>query len=242
MSLQTLNQDPELEKFIQVFNKQTLSRKFTSFVEDNPLFNLYNSIEPIQSLTKHQYEWFKETIDSKVSLICSSRQSGKTLFVITYAHFMSFIENKSVAIITRNKSRFTTPILSNRIDLIDSLNPSTINGRNYDIILFDEFAYFSQQREWLNQARNKSEKIIAISSSNPGSVFNELCYKHYQRNPFGIWLPSVASNFIQSIKNKFNKKESIKVVVTKVPPVLPDAALEMLGQRNYDIEYNCSLL
>lgn len=139
-------------------------------------FNLYDE----------QLKWFTLCEKGSINLICAARQSGKTTFLNQYYHYLK-LKGKSVLVVC-----FSSNIRDNyytKNNIIDICTQYDVNkkfiGEKYDVVLIDEMSYFTPKFEhhFKTGLFNSVEKLVVISTSYKGSMFNKLIINNIKRNP-----------------------------------------------------------
>lgn len=188
---------------------------------------------------KTQLKWLNQSKEGKINLILTSRQSGKSFFIKKLSSEILTYEKKNIAIVLQRHNQIYeykkefSPETYNSIDFYSSFDTFKIKGKNYDMIFIDEFSYFHNQSIWLDLLKFynavSSTTVVILSSSNPGSVFNNLCKKYHKK---------FFQKFISWIMRKDNQ---INLIMTVVIPENSEEFKKSMGKTLYDIEFNCLL-
>lgn len=173
-------------------------------------------------LNENQSNWFTNCEKNAINFICASRKSGKTKFLSLYAEWLADIKEQTVLIVSPsyNMGRGFSDRLKThqRIDhWIGSYTHKLPLKNHYDIVLFDEMAHQSSTFETFFKSGDYQDvpKMVAISSSKPGSLFNEMVLT------LPAYLPGVN--------------------VTISPLLHFEKWMLLLDDRSYDVEYKCAL-
>lgn len=173
-------------------------------------------------LNENQSNWFTNCEKNAINFICASRQSGKTKFLTLYAEWLADVKGQTVLIVSCNfraGPRFSDNFKN--YQRVDHWSGAYIHkaplGNHYDVILFDEMAYQSSVFETFFKGAEYKDvpKMVAISSSKPGSLFNEMI----------LTLPAYLPGINITISRHLPSEEWEKY----------------LDERSYDVEYKCAL-
>lgn len=207
----------------QLFNKVTKTefKPLLRTILNNQTFYDFCRSKGVE-LNENQSNWFTNCEKNAINLICASRQSGKTKFLTLYAEWLADVKGQTVLIVSPTYTMggvFSDRFKNNqRIDIwIGSYTYNPLRNY-YDVVLFDEMAHQSPVFEILFKSLEFKNipRMVAISSSKPGSLFNEMV----------LTLPAYMPG-----------------VNITISPLLPanEEFIKYLSERSYDVYYKCAL-